>query len=189
MRTRGFQPSGCFRELAPIIGGVFGEAADDPDALDPHFHSYFGTMPIRACSSSPRPAGGPDPDARMAELARRGRSRALGAATPGPRLGRAPDRRDPRAENCDRSCRASRVAPPPGRRGPSPGRRDRAPCPGHVLMAPWGGRRPSCRSTVPTSTSWRTGGDHPPLVLLHGLTDDGPCWTRTALGLEARTTS
>ena len=38
---------GLLRELAPIIGGVFGEAAEDPDALDPHFHSYFGTMPIR----------------------------------------------------------------------------------------------------------------------------------------------
>ena len=59
---------GLLRELAPIIGGVFGEAADDPDALDPHFHSYFGTMPIRGVLEFAAPAGGPDPDARLAQL-------------------------------------------------------------------------------------------------------------------------
>ena len=50
---------GLLHELAPIIGGVFGEAADDPDALDPHFHSYFGTMPIRGVLEFAAPAGGP----------------------------------------------------------------------------------------------------------------------------------
>jgi len=30
----------------------------------------------------------------------------------------------------------------------------------------------------------RTGGDKPPLVLAHGLTDNGLCWTRAALVLE-----
>jgi N-formylmaleamate deformylase len=31
---------------------------------------------------------------------------------------------------------------------------------------------------------YRTGGDKPPLVLAHGLTDNGLCWTRTARALE-----
>ncbi|MCC6628059.1 MAG: alpha/beta hydrolase [Chloroflexi bacterium] len=31
----------------------------------------------------------------------------------------------------------------------------------------------------------RTGGDHPPLVLSHGATDAGLCWTRLARALEA----
>lgn len=31
---------------------------------------------------------------------------------------------------------------------------------------------------------YRTGGDKPPLVLVHGLTDNGLCWTRTAEALE-----
>jgi pimeloyl-ACP methyl ester carboxylesterase len=31
----------------------------------------------------------------------------------------------------------------------------------------------------------RTGGDGPPLVLAHGFTDSGLCWTRTAKALEA----
>jgi beta-glucosidase len=56
-------------ELAPIIGGVFGEAADDPEALDPHFHSYFGAMPIRGVLEFAASAGGPDPDTRMTALA------------------------------------------------------------------------------------------------------------------------
>src|ERR671936_61945 len=30
----------------------------------------------------------------------------------------------------------------------------------------------------------RTGGDTPPLVLAHGATDDGLCWTRLARALE-----
>jgi beta-glucosidase len=60
---------GLLRELAPIIGGVFGDGGEDPDALDPHFHSYFGTMPIRGVLEFAAPAGGPDPEARMAELA------------------------------------------------------------------------------------------------------------------------
>ena len=33
---------------------------------------------------------------------------------------------------------------------------------------------------------WRTGGDKPPLVLCHGITDNGLCWTRAARALEAR---
>jgi beta-glucosidase len=60
---------GLLQELAPLIGGVFGAATADLDALDPHFHSYFGTMPIRGVLEFAAPAGGPDPDARMAELA------------------------------------------------------------------------------------------------------------------------
>lgn len=31
----------------------------------------------------------------------------------------------------------------------------------------------------------RTGGDKPPVVLAHGITDNGLCWTRLALALEA----
>ena len=31
---------------------------------------------------------------------------------------------------------------------------------------------------------YRTGGDKPPLVLNHGFTDNGLCWTRLALALE-----
>ena len=33
---------------------------------------------------------------------------------------------------------------------------------------------------------WRTGGDKPPLVLAHGSSDDGLCWTNLAKELEAR---
>jgi pimeloyl-ACP methyl ester carboxylesterase len=32
---------------------------------------------------------------------------------------------------------------------------------------------------------WRTGGDKPPLVLAHGYSDDGLCWTNLAKELEA----
>ena len=74
---------GLLRELAPIIGGVFGEAADDPDALDPHFHSYFGTMPIRGVLEFAAPAGGPDPDARLAQLAGEAGIPASRASQPG----------------------------------------------------------------------------------------------------------
>ena len=31
---------------------------------------------------------------------------------------------------------------------------------------------------------WRTGGDRPPVVLSHGITDNGLCWTRLARALE-----
>lgn len=34
----------------------------------------------------------------------------------------------------------------------------------------------------------RTGGDKPALVLLHGITDNGLCWSRTALHLEVTMT-
>ena len=71
------------RELAPVIGGVFGEAADDPDALDPHFHSYFGTMPVRGVLEFAAPAGGPDPDARLAELSGEAGIPASRASQPG----------------------------------------------------------------------------------------------------------
>src|SRR5688572_6184301 len=33
---------------------------------------------------------------------------------------------------------------------------------------------------------WRTGGNKPPLVLAHGSSDDGLCWTNLAKELEAR---
>jgi pimeloyl-ACP methyl ester carboxylesterase len=32
---------------------------------------------------------------------------------------------------------------------------------------------------------WRTGGDKPPLVMAHGSSDDGTCWTNLAKALEA----
>src|SRR2546427_11475061 len=32
---------------------------------------------------------------------------------------------------------------------------------------------------------YRTGGDKPPLVLSHGATDSGLCWTRVARALES----
>lgn len=32
---------------------------------------------------------------------------------------------------------------------------------------------------------WRTGGDHPPLIMAHGYSDDGLCWTAMAKELEA----
>ena len=31
---------------------------------------------------------------------------------------------------------------------------------------------------------YRTGGNKPPLILLHGITDSGLCWTRFAESLE-----
>lgn len=56
------------RALSPVIGGVFGEAADDPNDLDPHVHSYFGAMPIRDLLEFAAPAGGPEPEQRLREL-------------------------------------------------------------------------------------------------------------------------
>ncbi len=56
------------RSLAPILGGVFGDAVTDPDDLDPHFHSYFSAMPIRDLLEFAAPAGGPEPEARLREL-------------------------------------------------------------------------------------------------------------------------
>ena len=35
-----------------------------------------------------------------------------------------------------------------------------------------------------TLNTYRTGGDRPPLVLLHGITDNGLCWKRAAQALE-----
>ena len=45
------------RSLAPILGGVFGQAVTDPDELDPHFHSYFSAMPIRDLLEFAHPPG------------------------------------------------------------------------------------------------------------------------------------
>jgi hypothetical protein len=56
------------RELSPILGGAFGEAAEEPDGLDPHFYSFFGTMPMRSLLEFAAPSGGPDPDARLAAM-------------------------------------------------------------------------------------------------------------------------
>jgi beta-glucosidase len=56
------------RSLAPILGGVFGQAVTDPDDLDPHFHSYFSAMPIRDLLEFAAPAGGPEPEASLDEL-------------------------------------------------------------------------------------------------------------------------
>jgi hypothetical protein len=68
------------RELAPVLGETFGEAAASFDGLDPHFHSYFGTMPLRGLLEFAAPAGGPDPDERLAELA--GLAKATGTELP-----------------------------------------------------------------------------------------------------------
>jgi hypothetical protein len=62
---------GLLQELAPILGETFGDAAVDVDGLDPHFHSYFGAMPMRGLLEFAAPAGGPDPDTKLAELAHR----------------------------------------------------------------------------------------------------------------------
>jgi beta-glucosidase len=56
------------RSLAPILGGVFGDAVTDPDDLDPHFHSYFSAMPIRDLLEFAAPAGGPEPEACLEQL-------------------------------------------------------------------------------------------------------------------------
>jgi len=56
------------RSLAPILGGVFGQAVTDPDDLDPHFHSYFSAMPIRDLLEFTAPAGGPEPEACLKGL-------------------------------------------------------------------------------------------------------------------------
>lgn len=49
--------------------------------------------------------------------------------------------------------------------------------------------RPWRTGTVPVSGGFlayhRTGGDRPPLVLSHGLTDNGLCWTRLACALAS----
>ena len=54
--------------LAPILGAVFGEAVDHPDDLDPHFHSYFGAMPLRDLLEFAAPAGGPEPETRLSAM-------------------------------------------------------------------------------------------------------------------------
>ena len=56
------------REMGPILGGVFGAAADEPEDLDPHFFNYFGTMPLKDVLEFAAAVGGPDPDARLAQL-------------------------------------------------------------------------------------------------------------------------
>jgi beta-glucosidase len=56
------------QSLAPILGGVFGDAVTDPDDLDPHFHSYFSAMPIRDLLEFAAPAGGPEPEACLEQL-------------------------------------------------------------------------------------------------------------------------
>ena len=33
---------------------------------------------------------------------------------------------------------------------------------------------------------WRTGGDKPPLVLSHGITDSGLCWNRDGCDIAGR---
>ena len=63
------QAIGLLQELAPILGDTFGDAAAAVDDLDPHFHSYFSTMPIRGVLEFAAAAGGPDPDERLAQLA------------------------------------------------------------------------------------------------------------------------
>ena len=70
------------RSLAPILGGVFGQAVTDPGDLDPHFHSYFSAMPIRDLLEFAAPAGGPEPEARLKRLIG-----ALEAATSAERTG------------------------------------------------------------------------------------------------------
>ena len=72
------------RSLAPILGGVFGQAVTDPDDLDPHFHSYFSAMPIRDLLEFVAPAGGPEPEARLRELMASLRSTAASDTTDSP---------------------------------------------------------------------------------------------------------
>jgi beta-glucosidase len=60
--------SQLLRSLAPVLGATFGGPAEDLDQLDPHFHRYFQTMPIRGVLEFAAPAGGPDPEAGMREL-------------------------------------------------------------------------------------------------------------------------
>ena len=54
--------------LAPILGGVGGVAAENPENLAPHFHSYFGAMPVRDLLEFAAPAGVPEPDARLSTM-------------------------------------------------------------------------------------------------------------------------
>ncbi len=49
-------------------------------------------------------------------------------------------------------------------------------------MQPWTNGR--VRANAIEMAYLRTGGAHPPVVLLHGLTDNGACWTRLARDLE-----
>lgn len=50
-------------------------------------------------------------------------------------------------------------------------------------MAAW--TEGMCRTNGIEMHYWRTDGDKPPVVLLHGLTDNGACWTQFARTLEA----
>ncbi len=60
--------SQLLRSLAPVLGATFGNPTEDPDELDPHFHSYFQTMPIRGVLEFAAPAGGPEPESGLREL-------------------------------------------------------------------------------------------------------------------------
>jgi N-formylmaleamate deformylase len=50
-------------------------------------------------------------------------------------------------------------------------------------MAPWS--TATCQTNGITIHYTRTGGSRPPLILLHGLTANGACWTAVARALEA----
>lgn len=55
-------------ELGPILGGVFGDGTDAAEDVERHLNAFFGAMPISSLLEFVAPAGGPDPDRRMAEL-------------------------------------------------------------------------------------------------------------------------
>ena len=74
------------RSLAPILGGVFGDAVTDPEDLDPHFHSYFSAMPVRDLLEFAAPAGGPEPEACLRELTDSLRRTRPGASVDSPAL-------------------------------------------------------------------------------------------------------
>ncbi len=56
------------QELAPILGETFDEAVDDGLDGGPHFHSFFGPMPVEDLLEFAAAAGGPDPETRLLEL-------------------------------------------------------------------------------------------------------------------------
>jgi hypothetical protein len=55
-------------ELGPILRGVFGDGTGGAEDVERHLDGFFGAMPIRSLLEFVAPAGGPDPDATLAEL-------------------------------------------------------------------------------------------------------------------------
>lgn len=53
-----------------------------------------------------------------------------------------------------------------------------------IMESPWPAQRVEANGI--SLNVYRTGGDGPSVILLHGITDDGLCWLRTARALEDR---